>query len=135
MNSNNNLSNRYRQVFETLKSILAAYERDLVVLVDQDDTYYVDAPDEIHNQSFFYGAVQLRKDYVTFYFAGFPRLAELLRVTSSDLCIIHNPDGGNYLVFKTITTSQLKQLKHLLEVYSDPHSMSFRTEQSISVAL
>jgi hypothetical protein len=129
MNSKINLSLRYRQVFETLKSMLATYEKDLLVLVDQEDTYYVDAPDNLHARSFFFGAVQLRTDYVTFYFAGFPKLSELLRVTSSDLCIIHNADGGNYLVFKTITTSQLRQLKQLLEAYSDPYALSFAAEQ------
>ena len=103
--------------------MLATYEKELVVLVDQEDTYYVDAPDNIRDSSFFFGAVQLRADYVTFYFAGLPKLSELLRVTSSDLCIIHNADGGNYLVFKTITTGQLRQLKHLLEVYADPYAL------------
>jgi hypothetical protein len=134
MSFKNNFSNRYQQVFDTLKGILAAYERDLVVLVDQDDTYYVDASDEVHDQRYFFGAVQLRRDYVTFYFAGLPGLSELLRVASSDLCIIHNADGGNYLVFKTITTAQLKQLKNLLETYADPYALSFRAEQKVMIA-
>lgn len=130
MNSKDNLDLQHlRRLFETLKNILADYGKELLVLVDQEDTYYVEVSDDMSAYNFFFGAVQIRADYVTFHFAGFPKLPELLRIASSDFSIIHNIDGGNYLVFKTITTSQLSRLKRLLEVYCDLDALFFTLDE------
>lgn len=118
-----NRAHKAIQVFNTLKEVLLPYQKDLTVVVDQPDTYYLDVRGGLHSHGYFFGAVQLRSDFVTFHFAGLPTLGELLMNTDGGLCIVQSPDGHHFLAFKNVSKMQLQKLKHLLEIYSDPHCL------------
>jgi hypothetical protein len=58
----------FKPVFEQLKDILQPYAPHLTVKVDTPEHYYLDAPyAEQYKRELFFGAVQVRKNYVSYY--------------------------------------------------------------------
>jgi len=58
----------FSDVFARLKPILQNYEPLLVVKTDEPTHYYLDTPySEAYQKNIFFGAVQIKKNYVSFY--------------------------------------------------------------------
>lgn len=58
----------FRAIFDKLKPILQEYEPHLVVQADEPDNYYLNAPySEKYKKDVFFGAVQIKKNYVSFH--------------------------------------------------------------------
>lgn len=73
-------------VFERLRSILAAYATQLVLVHDKPDKYYLDTAHIMKNgQPLFFGAVQLMKGHVGFYLMPIYVHPPLLEGVSPDL--------------------------------------------------
>lgn len=67
------------KIFEELKSILKKYERKLVTVKDQPGNYYLNTPASESNKEEFFGATQIKKNYVSFHLMPiycFPSLAD-----------------------------------------------------------
>lgn len=68
------------KVFEKLKEILEKYEEKLVVVQDRSDSYYLNTPPtEKNKKGEFFGAAQIKKNYVAFHLMPiycFPQLLE-----------------------------------------------------------
>ena len=55
-------------VFETLKPILSGYSKHLTVVTDDEDCYYLDTQHAMKNKKLlFFGAVQIKKNYVSYH--------------------------------------------------------------------
>lgn len=74
------------KIFAELKSILAKYEPNLLVLHNKTDNYYLNTPTTEENKKpEFFGAVQIKKSYVAFHLMPVYYYPELLDNTSQDL--------------------------------------------------
>ncbi|MFW6338417.1 MAG: hypothetical protein ACOC25_05770 [Alkalispirochaetaceae bacterium] len=74
------------QLFERLKEILEPYESELTLVRDKPDDYYLDAGKNPKNgKPYFFGAVQIRKHYVSFHLMPVYLYPELLENISRDL--------------------------------------------------
>ena len=73
-------------LFEQLKSILKPYEKDLTVTDDGPAAYSLDGPySEKYNKAIFFGAAQVKKNYVAFYLMPVYMFPELLKDVSPEL--------------------------------------------------
>ena len=78
--------NDFPMVFEQLKSILVPYAKNLTVKTDTQDTYYLDGPySKKWRKELFFGSVQIKKNYVSFYLMPVYMYPELLRDLSPGL--------------------------------------------------
>lgn len=74
------------KIFTALKSSLQQFEADLSVIHDKSDHYYVNTlPTETNKKSEFFGAVQIKKNYVAFHLMPIYYYPELLADISSQL--------------------------------------------------
>src|SRR5215216_9465 len=73
-------------VFEQLKSILKPYEARLTLTADTSDSYSLDGPySEKWKKQLFFGAAQIKKNYVSFYLMPVYMYPELLKDISPEL--------------------------------------------------
>ncbi len=73
-------------VFEQLKNILEPYAKKLSVKTDTADTYSLDGPySEKWKKELFFGSVQIKKNYVSFYLMPIYMYPELLNDISPAL--------------------------------------------------
>lgn len=73
-------------VFEQLKSILKPYEKNLTVTADTPAAYSLDGPySEKYKKVIFFGAAQVKKNYVSFYLMPVYMFPELLKGISPEL--------------------------------------------------
>jgi hypothetical protein len=73
-------------VFEELKSILKPFESELNVTADTSIAYSLDGPySEKWEKPLFFGAAQIKKNYVSFYLMPVYMFPELLKDISPDL--------------------------------------------------
>jgi len=73
-------------VFEQLKSILKPYETSLTVTADSSADYSLDSPySEKYKKVLFFGAAQIKKNYVSFYLMPVYMFPELLKGISPAL--------------------------------------------------
>jgi hypothetical protein len=78
--------NEFSIVFEQLKNILKPYAKNLTVKTDTADTYYLDGPySEKWKKEIFFGSVQIRKNYVSFYLMPVYMYPDLLNDISPGL--------------------------------------------------
>src|SRR6266540_6332105 len=78
--------NDFPIVFEQLRNILKPYAKNLTVKADTQDTYYLDGPySEKWKKVIFFGAAQIKKNYVSFYLMPVYMYPELLRDISPEL--------------------------------------------------
>lgn len=74
------MAENFQAVFERLKAILQAYESRLLVKTDKAGIYYLNAPfSEKFKKELFFGAVQIKKNYVSYHLMPvyiFPDLLE-----------------------------------------------------------
>lgn len=78
--------NDFPIVFEQLKNILKPYENSLTVKTDTPEAYYLDGPySEKWKKELFFGSVQIKKNYVSFYLMPVYMYPELLQDISPEL--------------------------------------------------
>lgn len=73
-------------VFERLKSILKPYELKFTVKADTTEAYYLDGPySQKWKKEIFFGAAQIKKNYVSFYLMPVYMYPDLLKNISPGL--------------------------------------------------
>jgi hypothetical protein len=78
--------NEFQAIFEKLKNALKKYEPHLTVKVDKPDAYYLDAGfSEKYKRVVFFGSVQIKKNYVSYYLMPVYVFPELLKGISPGL--------------------------------------------------
>ena len=78
--------NDFPVVFEQLKKILKPYAKNLTVKADTADSYYLDGPySETWKKEIFFGSVQIKKNYVSYYLMPVYMYPELLKDISPEL--------------------------------------------------
>lgn len=62
------MEDNFQNTFNQLKSILKKFEKNLRVKVDNDNNYYLNAGfDEKRKADIYFGAVQIKKNYVSYH--------------------------------------------------------------------
>jgi hypothetical protein len=99
-------------VFEKLKTILKPYAKNLTVTADTSVAYSLDgAYSEKYKKTLFYGAVQIKKNYVSFYLMPVYMFPELLKNISPELK--KRMQGKSCFNFKKVEPDLFKELKEL----------------------
>jgi hypothetical protein len=99
-------------VFEKLKTILKPYAKNLTVTADTSAAYSLDgAYSEKYKKALFYGAVQIKKNYVSFYLMPVYMFPELLKNISPELK--KRMQGKSCFNFKKVEPDLFKELKEL----------------------
>jgi hypothetical protein len=76
----------FQTIFDKLKPILANFAGDLVVKSDEPGNYYLDIPlSEKYKKELFFGAVQVKKSYVSYHLMPVYMFPNLLDEVSADL--------------------------------------------------
>ncbi len=101
-------------VFETLKSILKPYAKKLTVKSDAADAYSLDGPySEKWKKELFFGAAQVKKNYVSFYLMPVYMCPDLLKNISPELK--KHMQGKSCFNFKKIEKPLFEELSQLTE--------------------
>lgn len=66
-------------VFTGLRALMARHGQALVVKVDKPDNYYVNSPKPYNKKDLFFGAVQAKKNYVSYHLFPVYMFPELLK--------------------------------------------------------
>lgn len=99
-------------VFEKLKSILKPYAKNLTVKSDTAENYYLDGPySEKWKKELFFGAVQTKKNYVSFYLMPVYMFPDLLKNMSPELQ--KHKQGKSCFNFKRIESTLFNELTQL----------------------
>jgi hypothetical protein len=95
--------------FNSLKSIFKKYEKSLHVIVDKDENYSLNAGfDEKRKADIYFGAVQIKKNYVSYHLMPVYVNPKLLDVISPELK--KRMQGKSCFNFKVINKEHLKEL-------------------------
>ncbi len=101
-------------VFEALKSILKPYAKKITVKVDTADSYSLDGPySEKWKRELFFGSVQIKKNYVSFYLMPVYMRPDLLKDISPELK--KHMQGKSCFNFKKMEKSLFAELSQLTE--------------------
>src|SRR4026208_798086 len=104
--------NEFPLVFEELKQILKPYAPKLSVTVDTANAYSLDGPySEKWKKPLFFGSVQIKKNYVSFYLMPVYMYPELLKEISPELR--KRMQGKSCFNFKKVETELFKELSDL----------------------
>ena len=104
--------NDFPLVFEQLKSILQPYAKNLSVKADTSDIYYLDGPySEKWKKVLFFGSVQIKKNYVSFYLMPVYMYPELLKDISPGLK--KHMQGKSCFNFKKVEPELFQELTKL----------------------
>jgi len=99
-------------VFEKLKSILKPYSSKLIVKVDTSEGFSLDGPySEKWKKELFFGAAQIKKNYVSFYLMPVYMCPDLLKNISPELK--KHMQGKSCFNFKNIEKSLFDELAQL----------------------
>jgi hypothetical protein len=99
-------------VFEQLKSILKPYAKNLTLTADTSAAYSLDGPySEKYKKALFFGAAQIKKNYVSFYLMPVYMFPDLLKGISPELK--KRMQGKSCFNFKTVEPELFKELKEL----------------------
>jgi len=99
-------------VFEKLKSIIKPYAKNLTITADTTTAYSLDGSySEKYKRVLFYGAVQIKKNYVSFYLMPVYMFPELLKGISPELK--KHMQGKSCFNFKKVEPDLFKELKEL----------------------
>lgn len=99
-------------VFEQLRNILRPYAQNLTVKTDTPDTYYLDGPySEKWQKELFFGAAQIKKNYVSFYLMPVYMYPELLQNISPELK--KRMQGKSCFNFKKVEPALFQELAQL----------------------
>jgi len=104
----------FESVWQKLKSLLQDLSPNLIVKVDEPGNYYLDTPySEKWKKEVFFGAAQIKKNYVSFHLMPVYMYPDLVGGLSPDLK--KRMQGKSCFNFKSIddqTLAELKQLVH-----------------------
>lgn len=101
-------------VFQKLKSILKPYAKKLVIKIDTPEGFSLDgAYSKKWDKELFFGATQIKKNYVSFYFMPVYMYPDLLKNISPELK--KHMQGKSCFNFKKIETSLFDELSQLTE--------------------
>lgn len=110
--------NEFFIVFEELKKILRPYASQLTVKTDTPDTYYLEGPySEKWKKELFFGSVQIKKNYVSFYLMPVYMYPDLLKDISPELK--KHMQGKSCFNFKKVEPELLKELGDLTRRSAD----------------
>ena len=109
------------QLFEELRSILQPYEEDLTVVHTTADNYYLNTPLQ-KKKSEFFGAVQIKKKYVSFHLMPVYCYPELL--TSVSEALKSRMQGKSCFNFGSIDKPLLQELKMLTKASFEKYQAS-----------
>ena len=99
-------------VFEQLKAILKPYAKQMIVKTDSSDDYSLDGPySQKWQKEVFFGAVQIKKNYVSFYLMPVYMFPELLKGISPELK--RHMQGKSCFNFKKVEPALFKELAEL----------------------
>jgi hypothetical protein len=102
------------QVFMELRTILLPYARKLDCKIDRNDEIYVDTNHLMKNKKpLWFGAVQIKKNYVSYHLMPVYLNPELLESISPALK--KHMQGKSCFNFKTVDMSLLKELARLTQ--------------------
>ena len=101
-------------VFEQLKSILKPYEKNLTITADTASAYSLDGPySEKYKKAIFFGAAEVKKNYVSFYLMPVYMFPELLKGISPELK--KRMQGKSCFNFKKVEPNLFKELTELTQ--------------------
>jgi hypothetical protein len=104
----------FNSVFTQLKSIMEAYAANLQVKVDQPDNYYLDGPySSKYKKEVFFGAVQIKKNYVSYHLMPVYMCPELVQDISPTLK--KRMQGKSCFNFTKLDPATLDELRALTE--------------------
>jgi len=104
--------NDFPIVFEQLKSILKPYESRLTLTANTSDSYSLDGPySEKWKKVIFFGAAQVKKNYVSFYLMPVYIYPELLKDISPELK--KRMQGKSCFNFKKVEPELFQELAEL----------------------
>ena len=107
--------NDFPSVFEKLKSILKPYAKNLTVTADTSSAYSLDGPySETWKKVIFFGAAQIKKNYVSFYLMPVYMYPDLLKDISRKLK--KHMQGKSCFNFKQVEPDPFKELTRLAGV-------------------
>lgn len=99
-------------VFENLKSILKPYAKNLIIKVDTAEGYSLDSPYiKKWKKELFFGAAQIKKNYVSFYLMPVYMFPDLLKNISPELK--KHMQGKSCFNFKKVEKSLFNELSQL----------------------
>ena len=99
-------------VFQHLKAILQPYAKSLTVTADTSEAYSLDGPySEKWKKNLFFGAAQIKKNYVSFYLMPVYMYPELLKGMSPELK--KHMQGKSCFNFKKVETELFEELANL----------------------
>jgi hypothetical protein len=102
------------QVFTELRAIMLPYAGKLDCKIDRDDEIYVDTTHLLKNKKpLFFGAVQIKKNYVSYHLMPVYANPRLLESISPELK--KRMQGKSCFNFKSVDASLLKELTQLTE--------------------
>lgn len=102
----------FPHVFEMLKAILKPYAKNLTITADTSDAYSLDGPySEKYKKALFFGAAQIKKNYVSFYLMPVYMFPELLKGMSPELK--KHMQGKSCFNFKKVEPDLFKELTQL----------------------
>lgn len=103
---------KLKEVFNQLSTILQAFEPKLILKTDKPAAYYLEAPfSEKYGRELFFGSVQIRKNYVSFYLFPVYMFPDLLQNISPALK--KRMQGKSCFNFKEIDQGLFRELKQL----------------------
>ncbi|MBE0570931.1 MAG: hypothetical protein IH618_05235 [Ignavibacteriaceae bacterium] len=107
-----NQRNDFPETFNSLKSILKKYENSLRVIADKNDNFSLNAGfDDKRKADIYFGAVQIKKNYVSYHLMPIYINPKLLDGISSELK--KKMQGKSCFNFKVIDKSLLADLSEL----------------------
>jgi len=108
----------FQAVFESLRDILKKYEPRLVVLHDKPGNYYLNTPFcEKFKKEICFGAVGIKKNYVSYYFMPIYGCPEMVRGLSPELKA--RMQGKGCFNFKEVDRELFKELAQLTKAGFD----------------
>lgn len=103
---------KLKEVFNQLRTILQVFEPKLILKTDKPAAYYLEAPfSEKYGRELFFGSVQIRKNYVSFYLFPVYMFPDLLENISPALK--KRMQGKSCFNFKEIDQGLFRELKQL----------------------
>ena len=109
------MEEKFQNTFDKLKSILKKFEKNLRVKVDRDDNYYLNAGyDEKRKADIYFGAVQIKKNYVSYHLMPIYVNPKLLDGISPDLK--KRMQGKSCFNFKDVDKKILGELSDLTKI-------------------
>ena len=106
------VQNDFPIVFEQLKNILKPYAKNLTITADTPDAYSIDGPySEKWKKVIFFGAAQIKKNYVSFYLMPVYMYPELLKDISPELK--KRMQGKSCFNFKKVEPDLFQELAQL----------------------